>query len=390
METFQILVVDDEPMMRAGEMRILRDFKVEVADFQETVRFALVEVDTGEAALAYFDQPDHKCPDIMLLDLGLPGLQGLDVLQRIIADGREVLPIVVTAYASIETAVSTTKQGAFDFLAKPFTPEELRNTVERATRHLFAKRQAKRLQQEKHQMRFQLITIVAHELKSPIAAIEGYLRILQDPGIDKDAVTAQRMVDRSLIRLGGMRKLIVDLLDLTRIESGQNKRNLVLVDFCEVARCAIENSQADAKARNIAIEASLPGKAMLIADPGEIEIILNNLISNAVKYNRDEGKVSLVVADRGAEIALSVRDTGIGMAREETARLFHDFVRIKNSKTALIPGSGLGLSIVKKLVTLYGGTVEVESEPDVGTTFTATFQVNLTAPVEPKRCVVTG
>ncbi len=384
MASFQVLVVDDEAMMRAGEMRILRDFKVEVPDFHESVSFELLQVDSGEAALEAIEK---KTPDIMLLDLGLPGIQGLDVLQKVVADGRDVLTIVVTAYASIESAVATTKQGAFDFLAKPFTPDELRNTVAKATRHLFAQRHARKLQREKHQMRFQLISIVSHELKSPLNAIEGFLRVLQDPNVAKDAKTTARFVDRSLVRLEGMRKLIVDLLDLTRIESGQKKRTLSRVDLCELAKRGIDNIATDASARNIVVESSLPPRAEILADAGELEIIINNLLSNAVKYNQDNGKITVIIYEGPTVITLQVKDTGIGLTKTECAKLFQDFVRIKNAKTIKIPGSGLGLSIVKKLVTLYGGTVDVDSEPNVGTTFTATFPISA-EPIPPAQAIV--
>ena len=113
---------------------------------------------------------------------------------------------------------------------------------------------------------------------------------------------------------------------------------------------------------------------VLSADRGEIEIILNNLVSNAVKYNRDGGQVDVTVRADEQSVALEVRDTGIGMSREDLERLFQDFVRIKNEKTRNILGSGLGLSTLKKLATLYGGEVSVTSEPDVGSTFTVVLR----------------
>jgi signal transduction histidine kinase len=106
------------------------------------------------------------------------------------------------------------------------------------------------------------------------------------------------------------------------------------------------------------------------ADRSEIEIIFNNLITNAVKYNRDGGSVAVHLTSRDGTVSIAVRDTGIGMNAEEAARLFNDFVRIKNEKTRNILGSGLGLSTVKKIALLYGGDVKVESEPDTGSTFT--------------------
>jgi signal transduction histidine kinase len=109
-------------------------------------------------------------------------------------------------------------------------------------------------------------------------------------------------------------------------------------------------------------------------DRGELEIVLNNLLSNAVKYNRDGGSVTIEIDQDDQSVTLRVADTGIGMTEEEAARLFGDFVRIKNEKTRAILGSGLGLSTVRKLARLYGGDVSVTSRPDVGSTFTVTLK----------------
>jgi signal transduction histidine kinase len=182
------------------------------------------------------------------------------------------------------------------------------------------------------------------------------------------------MVDRTLVRAEGMRKLIVDLLNMTRIESGQKRREFVAADLREAAAAAIETSAPAAAARGIAIHLDAPERAPIVADRGELDIIFNNLVSNAVKYNRDHGRVTITVDRADALWRLRVADTGIGLSSEDAQRLFQDFVRIKNEQTRTIPGTGLGLSIVKKLVLLYGGDVSVESQPGVGSTFTVTLK----------------
>jgi signal transduction histidine kinase len=180
-------------------------------------------------------------------------------------------------------------------------------------------------------------------------------------------------VDRSLVRLDGMRKLILDLLDLTQIESGQKKRQLTTVDLQEAAQRAVEAFAADAAARDITIELHADGPLRMQADRGEIDIVLGNLISNAVKYNRDGGRVEVGLEDGNGRVRISVADTGIGMTEEEAAQLFGEFTRIKNEKTRNILGSGLGLSIVRKIAALYGGEATVSSRPDEGSTFTVTL-----------------
>ena len=139
---------------------------------------------------------------------------------------------MITAYATFETAVQATKLGAYDFLAKPFSPEELRYAVRKATNQLILSRQARRLAEEKRQVRFNFISVLSHELKAPLNAIEGYLKILRTTEADQNL----QMIERSLVRLDGMQKLIFDLLDLTRIESGQSERVIRRLDLRELAQ----------------------------------------------------------------------------------------------------------------------------------------------------------
>ena len=367
METLHILVVDDEPGMRMGVARALRDFTVRLPDLNGEVRFAIDQAETGEIALEKIaDSP----PDILLLDHKLPGISGLDVLDRISPQYPDVLTIMVTAYASLDMAVRATKRGAYDFLAKPFTPEELKSAIRKAAGRVIVARQARKLAAEKRQVRFQFISVLAHELKAPLAAIEGYLHILKDHSIGQDPAAYDHVLERCLIRSEHMRKMVTDLLDLTHIESGQKRRELTEVDVREVATTAIDTIAPIAAQQHVTVNLHAPEPVKLTADRGEVEIILNNLVSNAVKYNRPAGQVDVTLGCGDGKLTITVADTGIGMTNDECAKLFNDFVRIKNDKTRNILGSGLGLSIVKKLALLYGGDATVTSQPDVGSTFT--------------------
>ena len=370
-ETLRVLTVDDEPGMRTGVVRVLKDYAVRMPEVEGEVAFVTDHAATGEEAL---EKIRATPPDILLLDYKLPGISGLDVLDQVVSGQPDILVIMITAYASLETAVAATKRGAYDFLAKPFTPEELRNAVRKAAGRMIVTRQARKLAQEKRQARFEFISVLAHELKAPICAIEGYLHILKDPWTRPDPAAHDRMLDRCLIRAEQMRIMILDLLDLTRIESGLKKREAVELDLVEVARAALEIVAAEAKARNIALELHAAAPLKLTADRLEMEMILNNLVSNAVKYNRDGGRVDVTLSASDGRITISVADTGIGMTPEEAARLFTDFVRIRNEKTRHILGSGLGLSIVRKLADLYHGQVSVASQPGEGSTFTVVLE----------------
>jgi signal transduction histidine kinase len=375
-ETLKVLIVDDEIGMRLGAERALRDFRTRVTDVGEDVSFELDSASSAEEAL----EKIKACPpQLLLLDYKLPGMSGLELLDRVAGMDGETLTIMITAYASLETAVTATKRGAYDFLAKPFTPQELKEVVSKAAAMIVLSRQARRLAEEKRRVRFQFISVLAHELKAPLAAIEGYLHIVRDRSAGTGQETYDHMVDRSLVRLEAMRKMIMDLLDLTHIESGQRGRNLERLDLVELARAALETFAPAAADRRLAVSLNANGRVEMTADRSEAEIILNNLVSNAVKYNTDGGKVDVTLAADGPNVRIDVADTGIGLTDDEAARLFKDFVRIKNPRTRNILGSGLGLSLVRKLAQLYGGDASVKSRPGEGSTFSVVLKRDLSA-----------
>lgn len=371
MDTLRILVVDDEPGMRHSIKRALRTYTVLLPEIEGETQFEITPAESGEEALDILDRDDNY--DLMLLDHKMGGMTGIDVLETLNQREHDMLIIMITAFATIETAVRATKSGAFDFIAKPFTPEELKDTVRKAAAHLITQRQARRLAEEKRRVRFDFIRVLGHELKAPLAAIESYLDLMKNRVAGNELDKYDHIVTRTLVRAGGMRKLIVDLLDMTRIESGEKKREFTTVDVAESAQAALDGVKARAAERGITLTLETSGPLMLDGDRGEIEIVLNNLVSNAVKYNRDNGTVTVCLRGDDDWITVDVRDTGIGLQPEEAAKLFKDFVRIRNDKTRDIEGSGLGLSIVKKIAELYRGQARVTSEPDVGSTFTVTF-----------------
>ena len=366
--TLRVVMVDDEEALCLGVRRIIQKYKVHVADVLVDADYDFRYFTSGEEYLAWLE--DGGEVDLLLLDLKLPGVGGMDVLDAMSEQGREVLTIMITAYATFETAVKATKLGAYDFLAKPFTPEELRYALRKATNQLILSKQARKLAEEKREIRFNFISVLAHELKAPLNAVEGYLNILRTTENDQD----RQKVERSIVRVDGMKKLIVDLLDMTRIESGQRERTIKRLDLNGLAHAAMELFALDAERRGISMELDTEPDIELAADPGEAEIVLNNLISNAVKYNRDGGSVTVKLSRDGNAVTIAVTDTGIGLTPEEAGKLFNEFTRIKNEHTVKILGSGLGLSTVRKIANMYDGEATVTSEPGVGSTFTVTLR----------------
>lgn len=370
MKKLNVLVIDDEPGIRSGIVRILRNYSVGFPFMEEDFGFDLIEAGTGEEALEFIKN-NHA--DIVLLDNKLPGIEGVEVLEYISKNNYDAIVMMITSYASLDLAVKATKNGAYNFVPKPFTPAELKAAMESITKHLFLKRITSKMNDEEKKVKFQFLSVLSHELKSPINAVEGYLRMLQEKQVGANLDDYMEMIDRSLVRMKGMRHLISDLLDLTKIESGEKNRDISLCDIYEIAKFSIDTFTPLAAHKNISVLLDSPEAVMYKSDKHEMEIILNNLISNAIKYNKDNGRVNIVIKDLGTEVKIVVEDTGIGMSSDDIAKLFHDFVRIKNSNTRNIAGTGLGLSIVKKLAEMYGGNVYVTSTPGEG----SAFEVNL-------------
>lgn len=369
-EPLGVLVVDDEEGIRLGVSRVLEKFVATFPDIEAETSYLIETAATGEAAV---ERLHDRPPDILLLDLKLPGIGGLDVLKEARSLDPPVLTIMITAYASVPTAVEATRGGTFDFLPKPFTPNEIKAAVRRATRDIILSRQAKQLAAEQRRTRFELIRVLVHELKAPLGVVEGYLGSILD-GVVSDQETLRRVVTRSIARIQGMRQLILDLLDVTRLEAGMKVRELATVSLADVARECMDNLRAQAEVKKLTMALRPCPVLELVAVRAEIEIVFNNLLTNAIKYNREGGSVRVELGRRDDLFVIAVHDTGVGLTHDEAGRLFGDFVRIKNAKTRGIEGSGLGLATVKRIAGMYHGDATVASEPDQGSTFTVTLK----------------
>lgn len=370
MQKLQVLVVDDEPGICSGVSRILSKFTVGFPFMDQNIEYEVIESSTGEQALELIEK---KVPDIILLDNKLPGIHGIEVLEHINSKELDTVVLMITSYASLELAVKATNKGAHDFIPKPFTPQELKSAIESVTKHIFLRKMTRQLNKAGKEIRFQFLSVLSHELKAPLNAIEGYLKIMQERQAGNDLEAYDKMIERSLHRVKGMRTLIMDLLDLTRIESGRKKRELKKVNLVDIARISIDTMGPISIQKDVRIILKADGPVMMDADPEEIEIILNNLLSNAVKYNIEGGSVVCVLKELEDTIFLCVEDSGFGISKEELPRLFDEFVRFKNENTRNITGSGLGLSIVKKISDLYNAKIDVQSKPGEGSVFKIHF-----------------
>lgn len=214
-----------------------------------------------------------------------------------------------------------------------------------------------------------IFTVMGHDLKSPLNAVESYLEILRNKVLGDGLDPYMPILENSIARLHQMRELITDVVDWSKIQQLSSARSLTTLDISKMACNILDGYVKEAQGRNIAISADIEDGLFMKAAVREIELIFRHLISNAIRYNKDNGSITLTIKKTDSHIAVKVADTGIGLDAEDQARLFQEFVRIKNSKTQDIRGTGLGLAIVKKLVELYQGKVFLRSEPDIGSTF---------------------
>ncbi len=367
MAVLKVLVIDDEPGIRSGVSRILNNFHVTYPFMDEDYTFEVTEAGTGEEGIVILEQ---AMPDILLLDNKLPGIQGIEVLEYIRKRNYDIVVAMITSYASLDVAIRATRDGAIDFIPKPFTPQELKSSIENITKQQYLKRITHKMKQEGKKIRYQFLSVLSHELKAPLNALEGYMRMMQEKQAGELIDDYTTPIERSLQRIQGMRNLIMDLLDFTKIRLERKEEKIQEVNLSELASVALITAQPYAIQMDVTINIDVRSDVVIMADPDDMEIVFNNLISNAVKYNKIGGKVEITIDSSESEAILIISDTGIGINKSDTENLFTEFVRIKNEKTRNIAGSGLGLSIVRKVVELYHGTINVDSTPDIGTVFT--------------------
>jgi two-component system, sensor histidine kinase and response regulator len=375
MAYLKVLVVDDEPGIRSGVTRILSNFHVTYPFMDEDYTFEVTEAASGEEGIELLEKDK---PDIILLDNKLPGMQGVEVLEYIRKKSYDIVVAMITSYASLDIAIRATRDGATDFIPKPFTPQELKSSIENITKQLYLKRITHKLKQEGKKIRYQFLSVLSHELKAPLNALEGYLRMMQEKQQGEKIDDYAAAIDRSLQRIQGMRNLIMDLLDFTKIRLERKEEKIQEVDLEAVAQNAITAVQPYAIQVEVTINLDVRSEAVVMADPDDMEIVFNNLLSNAVKYNKTGGKAEITIDTSDTDTIVIFSDTGIGIKEEDMETLFTEFGRIKTEKTKNITGSGLGLSIVRKVIELYKGNIKVESKPDIGTVFTVRLPKKLT------------
>jgi two-component system phosphate regulon sensor histidine kinase PhoR len=222
------------------------------------------------------------------------------------------------------------------------------------------------------------VSLVAHEVKSPLAATEGWLNLILSGMLKHDAAEEHRMLQRALLRVRTLRTMVNELLSLTAIQTGNFSLKRSPVDVAGVVAEVVEASREKAMEKGIAVAVvgavavlgGVPGEtARVLADRDALSMVCGNLVENAIKYSREGGHVWVRVGSSGMYVTVAVKDDGIGMSPEDCAKVFDEFYRVRGEQTASIPGTGLGLSLVKRLTELHEGTVTLVSVLGEGSEF---------------------
>jgi len=294
--------------------------------------------------------------DVVVTDLKMPGLGGIDVLKTLRRERPETIVIVFTGYANVETAREALKNGAFDYIPKPFTPEEIKDVVRNAL-------EARDRKPEAHML--DLMAIVSHELKSPLATVQTTADTLYRGYFGKLEPAQQRIVETILRNCEYLEDVIRSYIDLSKMEIDDIdsfRKDIRLGK--DVIRPVLEVPEIKANLKGMPVRPAIGDDPVIPGDPQLLQIVVRNLVNNAIKYGRQETPVDIKLERRDLDVVLSVRNEGVGFTAEEIRdRLFKRFERLKQKGTEGVKGSGLGLYICKKIVDKHRGRIEAVSEP---------------------------
>ena len=351
--------------------------KILVVDDEQGLRDMLVyglaergyDVVTAADGLQAMEKARAQSFDLVLCDIMMPGMSGVDVLRELKLLCPDTEAIMATGFATIETAVESMKLGAYDYITKPYDLDHLCQTLSRALERRRLKSRVGELE-GLNRMKSEFLANMSHELRTPLNAIVGYTSLLLD-GTYGDLPSEQTQpLERVLSGSQDLLTLINSVLDLSKLNAGMMPVFLEDIDVAELAGEVVETMRGLAIRKGLALTSDKGPPLLLRGDRTKIKQILINLIGNAVKFT-DKGSVRLssaVDAARGRAI-ISVTDTGPGIPQGSLATIFEEFRQLDGSSKREHGGTGLGLAIVKKLAALMGGEIEVRSRVGEGSVF---------------------
>ena len=372
-EKLKVLMVEDNPADGLVVKKRLQ--KDNAFDYEVT------HVVSGEEALISLEKNSY---DIVLLDYNLPKMGGMEILAVIKRKNIEVPVVMVTGQGDEIVAAQLIKEGALDYLPKrgnykdavPFmirkTIAEFKSKLERVRLQEEITLRKEELEQingqlkELDRMKSDFVANVVHELRTPLTIIKGNLDNI-DKGFAGEVHPKQKEILGDVFRvINRLARLVNDLLDLSKIESGKMELNKESLDIVALAGEIVKTFETLASAKNVSLVKEFPGNALNVnADKDKLTQVFINLMGNAIKFT-DNGSVTIRIIDMQGEVEVEIQDTGLGIPQDQADKIFDKFVRVVAEKKE---GTGLGLPIAKDIVVLHKGRMRIESEVGKGSKF---------------------
>ncbi len=309
-------------------------------------------------------------PDLILVDIKMPGINGMDLLKKAADIDPNVVSVVITGYATVELAVEAMKRNAYDFLPKPFSPDQLRIVTRRGLERRKLALESARLQQEKEMMKKNFITLVSHQLRAPLTCVKQCFGVIQEGFTGEVAGKQKEMIEIAGRRIDALIQLINDWLNMSRIEADNLTEEFEPVDIANVLLNTIDTLKPLAETKKVTFKTDFYDAGLSVqGDQKSLEQAFTNLVTNAINYNLEGGTVGILTKPENNNVLVEISDTGIGISQENLPFIFDDFFRVKSKDTRRITGSGLGLTIVNRIIEAHNGYIRVVSQLGEGTTF---------------------
>ncbi len=351
----QLLIIDDEEVVLDSCAMIL-----------EGSGYPLATAGNGQAGL---QRVRELRPDLVFVDLKMPGMSGFEVLEQIGQMDPTIVVIVITGFATISSAVEAMKKGAYDFLPKPFTPEEFRIIVRRGLEKRRLVLETIALRQEKEMLREQFAAIVSHELKAPLGAVQQNLFVLNHELAGQLTEPQKARLERMQTNISDLIQLILTWLRVLSVDVRKIRESFKPTSAAAVVAKAVETVQPHATRKDIELVARVSEPLRPVnGDEGTLVEVVVNLLNNAVKYSRAGSQVTVRAEEAGADLLIAVSDTGLGISKDDLPHIFNDFYSGKADQ-GVERGSGIGLAIARRIVEAHQGSISVTSELGQGSTF---------------------
>ncbi|MCL5611840.1 MAG: hybrid sensor histidine kinase/response regulator [Chloroflexi bacterium] len=351
----RILIIDDEEVVLDSCAQILKGGNFQIA--------TAMNGDRGLKLVREFE------PDLVYVDLKMPGISGFDVIERIRESDPTIVTIVITGYATVSSAIEAMKNGAYDYLPKPFTPDEFRLITQRGLDRRRLVLETIALRKEKEMLRENFAAIVSHELKAPLGAVQQNLFVLVDELSDQLTEEQKNRFERMKTNINDLISLILTWLRVLSVDMSKIRESFKPVSLASVILKAVDSVQPHAIRKDIEIVSSINESLNSVnGDEGTLVETIINILGNAIKYSRSASQIHVKAEEDGNDVLISVADTGPGISKEELPYIFNDFYTGESGKAAE-RGSGIGLAVSRRIVEAHNGSISAESEFGKGSTF---------------------